>query len=36
MIKKDGCGQNGKADCYPCMRHDTLLSDALDAIKKRR
>ena len=30
-----GCGFLGVADCYSCMRRDTLLSDAMSAIEQR-
>jgi eukaryotic-like serine/threonine-protein kinase len=30
-----GCGFLGLADCFSCMRRDTLLSDAMSAIEQR-
>ena len=30
-----GCGFLGRNDCYPCMRHDHLLYDAMQAIEAR-
>jgi eukaryotic-like serine/threonine-protein kinase len=30
-----GCGRRQKDDCYSCMRADSRLSDAIDAIKRR-
>jgi len=31
----DGCGADGKQDCYACLRDSTLLEDALRAIEKK-
>jgi serine/threonine protein kinase len=31
-----GCGRRQQEDCYACMRGDSRLSDAIDAIKKRK
>ncbi|HEU4579406.1 MAG TPA: hypothetical protein VFS67_14190 [Polyangiaceae bacterium] len=31
----DGCGADGKQDCYACLRGSTLLEDALRAVEKR-
>lgn len=31
----DGCGDDGKSDCYACLRPGTLLKDALKAIDQR-
>lgn len=31
----DGCGTDGKQDCYPCLREGTLLEDALKAVELR-
>jgi hypothetical protein len=31
----DGCGDDGKQDCYACLREGTELKDALTAIEKR-
>ena len=36
MTKKKGCGKSGTQDCYPCLRYDALLDDAISAVKKRR
>lgn len=30
-----GCGRNGARDCFPCMRADDRLSEAIRAIEKR-
>lgn len=30
-----GCGRNARKDCFPCMRKDGALSDAISAIEKR-
>ena len=30
-----GCGENGAEDCYPCLREDELLGDALRAAQRR-
>jgi len=30
-----GCGRRGKDDCYPCLRVDSRLDDAILAIKQR-
>jgi tetratricopeptide (TPR) repeat protein len=30
-----GCGAGGKQDCYPCLRKDARLADAMAAIAKR-
>ena len=32
---KDGCGDDGKQDCFACLREGTLLDDALTAIEGR-
>ena len=32
---KDGCGDDGKQDCFACLREGTLLDDALAAIEAR-
>ena len=31
----DGCGADGKQDCYACLRDSSLLEDALKAVEKR-
>ncbi|MET0790854.1 MAG: hypothetical protein ABW061_04985, partial [Polyangiaceae bacterium] len=30
-----GCGRRQKDDCYSCLRADSRLTDAIDAIKQR-
>jgi hypothetical protein len=30
-----GCGHNARKDCFPCMRQDSALKDAIAAIQKR-
>ena len=30
-----GCGFLGRSDCYPCMHHDHLLEEAIQAIAER-
>jgi len=30
-----GCGRNGRQDCYPCLRKDDALKNALSAVEKR-
>jgi serine/threonine-protein kinase len=30
-----GCGRRGRDDCFPCMRKDQALQEAIDAIQKR-
>lgn len=32
---EDGCGDDGKQDCFACLREGTLLDDALTAIEGR-
>ncbi len=36
MMFKNGCGANKSEDCYPCLRGDDALADAVAAVKKRR
>lgn len=31
-----GCGANKRMDCYPCLRDDKAIDDAMTAVKKRR
>jgi hypothetical protein len=31
----DGCGADGKQDCYACLRDNSLLEDTLKAVEKR-
>ncbi len=33
--QRSGCGSGGKQDCYPCLRKDSRLQDAIAAIKAR-
>ncbi|MEB2311333.1 MAG: protein kinase [Sorangiineae bacterium] len=35
MMAKTGCGASKKEDCFPCMRGDGALADAVAAVKKR-
>jgi serine/threonine-protein kinase len=35
LAKTQGCGAGGKGDCYPCLRSDARLNDALVAVKAR-
>ena len=35
-VRTRGCGRRGSHDCYPCMRRDNRLKDAIEAIEKRR
>jgi hypothetical protein len=30
-----GCGRSGRDDCFPCLRRDNALKDAIAAIEKR-
>lgn len=30
-----GCGRNGSKDCFPCLRKDAALKDAISEIEKR-
>src|SRR5690606_16359661 len=32
---RDGCGDDGRQDCFACLRESTLLDDALKAIESR-
>jgi len=36
LIKQSGCGPNNGADCYPCLRNDTALTDAVTSARARR
>jgi hypothetical protein len=36
LARKFGCGANKRQDCYPCLRDDKLVDDAMTAVKKRR
>ncbi len=35
LSETSGCGTSGKEDCYPCLRKDARLADAMAAIAKR-
>jgi serine/threonine-protein kinase len=35
LLKADGCGASGKDDCYPCLRHGSLLKDAVTQAQMR-
>lgn len=35
FAQASGCGEHGGEDCYPCLRGDSLLSDALKAARSR-
>jgi hypothetical protein len=35
LTRKSGCGFLNMADCYPCMRKDSALTDAIEAVKAR-
>ncbi len=36
LSRKFGCGTNKRMDCYPCLRNDKAVDDAMTAVKKRR
>jgi hypothetical protein len=36
LSRKFGCGANKRQDCYPCLREDKSVDDAMTAVKKRR
>jgi hypothetical protein len=36
LSRRFGCGANKRLDCYPCLRDDKAVDDAMTAIKKRR
>ena len=36
LSRKFGCGANKRLDCYPCLRGDQAVDDAMTAVKKRR
>jgi hypothetical protein len=36
LSRKFGCGANKRQDCYPCLREDKAVDDAMTAVKKRR
>ena len=35
LARRFGCGPNKRLDCYPCLRDDKAVDDAMIAIKKR-
>lgn len=35
LAQTSGCGDDGKADCYPCLREDSKLQDALAQARMR-
>lgn len=35
LTKTSGCGAGGKQDCYPCLRGDSRLAEAISAVKAR-
>ncbi len=35
LEQERGCGRDGKGDCFPCLRGDTLLYEAREAAAKR-
>lgn len=36
LSRKFGCGANKRQDCYPCLREDKAVDEAMTAVKKRR
>jgi hypothetical protein len=36
LSRRFGCGANKRLDCYPCLRDDKAVDDAMAAVKKRR
>jgi hypothetical protein len=36
LSRRFGCGPNKRLDCYPCLRDDKIVDDAMAAVKKRR
>jgi len=36
LSARKGCGFLGLADCYPCLRRDTPLTEALETAQKRK
>ena len=36
LSRRFGCGPNKRLDCYPCLRDDKAVDDAMTAVKKRR
>jgi hypothetical protein len=35
LTHTNGCGDDREQDCYPCLRADGTLSDAIEAVKQR-
>jgi hypothetical protein len=35
LSKTDGCGDDRKEDCYPCLRDSSLLKDAITQVQMR-
>ena len=36
LSRRYGCGANKRQDCYPCLREDKAIDEAMTAVKKRR
>jgi hypothetical protein len=36
LSRRFGCGANKRQDCYPCLRDDKAVDEAMTAVKKRR
>lgn len=36
LARRFGCGANKRQDCYPCLREDKAVDEAMAAVKKRR
>jgi len=36
LSRRFGCGPNKRLDCYPCLREDKAVDDAMTAVKRRR
>jgi hypothetical protein len=36
LSRRFGCGANKRQDCYPCLRDDKAVDEAMAAVKKRR
>lgn len=36
LSRRFGCGANKRQDCYPCLRDDKAVDEAMSAVKKRR
>lgn len=35
LLRKTGCGDNKRSDCYPCLRGSDAIKDALKEVRKR-